>query len=533
MELTKNALLSAYNKKGIVEFARDLISLRWKLYGSKGTVGELAKAGIEATDIATIVGEPILGHRVVTLSREVHAGILSRDIQEDIDEVDKLGIPRFGLVYVDIYPLEKETQADGATLESVLELMDIGGPTMLSSASKGQRIVVCDQRDLGFIIDHLKSGQSITLEFTEALAAKADFVVSRYRALTANFRGQGEYFTFHGVRSRVCKYGENAYQTPAAFYSAQSSDSLALDRFELVTGTPPSYNNLCDLDRLVMTMTHASAALDILPSPVPIALVVKHGNCCGAAFGWNPADALKRMIEGDEIAIMGGVVMTNFPLDEHLAEILLSYHMKDARRLIDGIVAPNFTEDAVDLLRRKKDKCRLLKNSKLAKLERQDVADDLRFRHVRGGVLVQPNYSFIFSPFDKRIEVHGGRNTDIEPSLSFAWAIGSTSNSNTITLVKDGFLIGNGTGQQDRVGAAKLAIDRARRNGHDPEGAVAYSDSFFPFPDGPQVLIDAGIIAILTSSGSVRDKETIELCEEKEISLYMIPDEIGRGFFGH
>lgn len=239
------------------------------------------------------------------------------------------------------------------------------------------------------------------------------------------------------------------------------------------------------------------------------------------------------MIEGDEIAIMGGFVMTNFPIDEHLAEILLSYHMKDARRLIDGIVTPAFTEDAVELLRRKKDKCRLLKNPKLAKLERQDVADGQRFRHVRGGALVQPDYSFIFSPFDKRVEVHGGRNIDVEPCLSFAWAIGSTSNSNTITLVKDGFLIGNGTGQQDRVGAAKLAVDRACRNGHDPEGAVAYSDSFFPFKDGPEMLIDAGIIAILTSSGSLRDKETIALCEEKEVNLYMIPDEIGRGFFGH
>lgn len=535
----QNALLSVYHKEGIVEFAQALIGLGWNLYASGGTAKHLKGAGLEVVDVATIVGDPILGHRVVTLSREVHAGILSRDISEDIAEVEKLGIPRFGLVCVDLYPLEGAIQKPDATLESVLELMDIGGPTMVSAGSKGQRIVICDPQDRNIVLARLMSGEPIDQEFTEILAAKADFVISHYRALTATFRGKGAYFTFHGKRMRECQYGENGWQTPAAFYSSGSDDPLALDRFELLTGTSPSYNNLCDLDRLIMTMTHAQAALNLnaQDSLVAhyIALAVKHGNCCGAAYGPDLETVLRQMIDGDLTAVMGGVTMANYVIDANSAEILLQYHMGagGARRLIDGIIAPEFSEDAIELLRRKKDKCRLLVNPKLAGLTAVDVARGLRFRHVRGGVLVQPDYSFILHLGDERIQVFGERRAELELDLVFAWAIGSNSNSNTITIVKDKMLIGNGTGQQDRVGAAKLAVDRARRNGHDPVGSVAYSDSFFPFPDGPEVLIDAGVKAILTSSGSLNDQATIDLCKNRGVTLYMVPDKIGRGFFGH
>jgi phosphoribosylaminoimidazolecarboxamide formyltransferase/IMP cyclohydrolase len=201
--------------------------------------------------------------------------------------------------------------------------------------------------------------------------------------------------------------------------------------------------------------------------------------------------------------------------------------------MLDGIIAPAFTEGAIAMLRRKSDKCRFMANPALQKLEGR-LDQTPRFRFVRGGFLMQPNYTFVPNFYGEQIVRYGGNATLREESdMLFAWAIGSTSNSNTITLVKDKQLIGNGVGQQDRVGAANLAITRARRSGHDVLEAVAYSDSFFPFPDAPQILIEAGVKAIFTSSGSIRDQETINLCEKHGIALYMVSDKVGRGFFGH
>jgi len=219
------------------------------------------------------------------------------------------------------------------------------------------------------------------------------------------------------------------------------------------------------------------------------------------------------------------LVMTNFRITEGLAELL-------SGKMLDGIIAPSFDSEAIVRLRRKGDKCRFIKNEALSSEIALDV--EPRFRYVRGGFLRQPNYTFtldLYCPELKRFGPAASERHLIDMLL--AWTIGSTSNSNTVTLVKDGLLIGNGVGQQDRVGAAQLALNRAFRSGHDTHESVAYSDSFFPFPDGPQTLIDAGVKAILTSSGSIKDQATIDLCVQHGVTLYMIPDQIGRGFFGH
>jgi phosphoribosylaminoimidazolecarboxamide formyltransferase/IMP cyclohydrolase len=207
--------------------------------------------------------------------------------------------------------------------------------------------------------------------------------------------------------------------------------------------------------------------------------------------------------------------------------------MDSGRRLLDGIIAPEFTPAAVEMLKRKGDKCRFLVNGALASLSKNSIDTHKRFRYVRGGLLVQPNYTFVLDLKQSSLEKTAPASAEQEKDLLMAWAIGCTSNSNTVTIVKDGMLLGNGVGQQDRVGCCQLAIKRATDARHEVKNAVAYSDSFFPFIDGPGVLADAGILAIFATSGSVRDPDVKKFCAEKNVALYLVPDTEARGFFGH
>jgi phosphoribosylaminoimidazolecarboxamide formyltransferase/IMP cyclohydrolase len=528
------ALISVFNKHGILEFARELEALGWDLISSGGTAKHLLAGGVKTRDVAELVGgNAILGHRVVTLSREIHAGLLARHIPEDEAEMAKLGLPYIELVCVDMYPLEFEIATPCATRDSVIEKTDVGGPTMLSSGAKGRRIVICDPADRMRVINWLKEGKPNEDEFITQLCAKADGVVANYRLASARYHSQGAIDGMIGTRVAVCKYGENAWQTPAGLYSTGSTDPLAPARFELVQGVLPSYINWTDVERMLQTMTHVVAAFDVNRGRVPqVAIGVKHGNPCGTDWETNKERALECMIVGDTRAIFGGFVMVNFAIDDKLAELLLTHSTANGqRRLLDGIVAPKFTPEAVAMLKRKGDKCRLLQNPVLINLSRKSLDKGTRFRYVRQGFLAQPNYTFVLEL--EKLTKYGDCTREQENDALLAWAIGSTSNSNTITLVKNGMLIGNGVGQQDRVGAAKLALQRACDAGHNVRGAVAYSDSFFPFPDGPTVLAEAGIKVILASSGSINDQKTIDVCAKHDVKLLMIPDAEGRGFFGH
>ncbi len=339
----------------------------------------------------------------------------------------------------------------------------------------------------------------------------------------------------HGKPRLECKYGENGYQTPAALYSGDTGDELALDRFEVVQGAAPSYNNLCDLDRLLQTSTHIAAGFDVNYTSVPLAGVAcKHGNPCGAAVGDDRARVVQKALEGDLRAVFGGLILLNFEVDEEIAEVLMTHKMGEGtRRLLDGVIAPGFTAGAMEMLRRKGDKCRLLANPALAGMDRDSLDGARRFRYVRGGFLAQPNYTFVPDLVGGEIEKVGESSESQVRDMILAWAIGSTSNSNTVTLVREGMLIGNGVGQQDRVGGCKLAVMRATGAGHSTEAAVAYSDSFFPFVDGPSELSGAGVAAILATSGSVRDQEVKDYCRAEGVTLYLYPDSEGRGFFGH
>jgi phosphoribosylaminoimidazolecarboxamide formyltransferase/IMP cyclohydrolase len=534
--MKRTALISAYHKDGIADFAKALVARGWDILASGGTAKVLKDADVPVRDVGEIVGEPILGHRVVTLSRQIHAALLARPIPEDEEELKRIGVPRIDLVCVDLYPMRDVIDSPGATRESVIEMTDVGGPTLLHSASKGERFVISEPEDRAWFIEWLDG--KIDMHETavkDELASKAEGHVAAYCLNASRFRRP--YLTEGTIGELVqpCKYGENAWQTPAGLYQYDTSDTLALKHFKRVEGSEPSYNNFADIDRLLQTVTHIAAAFDVNENKVPlIAVGVKHGNACGAAVGTDSAKVLTNMLSGDTRAIFGGLVMANFPIGKAEAEVLRTALMSEGqKRLLDGVIAPSFTEEAKEILARKEGKCRLIENPALAMLSKDSLDTTKRLRYVRGGFLMQPNYAYVFGFSAEGTEGGDGLSPDQKRDMLLAWAVGSTSNSNTVTLVKDGMLIGNGVGQQDRVGCCELAIKRATDAGHEVTGAAAYSDSFFPFPDGPETLAKASVAAILATRGSVKDAEIRAACENAGVALVTVPDALGRGFYNH
>ncbi len=549
------ALLSVYDKTGITDFARELAGLGWQLYASGGTAKALEEAGVSARDVTELVGgSAILGHRVVTLSREISAGLLAdKASQDDLSELAELKLPLIDLVCVDMYPLEEAAAKSGATNQDVIAQTDIGGPTMLRSAAKGRRIVLSHASQRQPVLEWLKAGKPDEAAFLEELAARAEYEVARYVLASARFLNGT---AVNGSIARLAnptKYGENPQQTPAAFYADNrvAADPLGVDQFEHVQGMERSFINMTDVDRLLQTVTHIAAGFERNFAKVPfIAVGVKHGNACGAAVAETAVEAVQKMLMGDTRAIFGGVVMVNAEIDKAVAEALMHYAMEgDRPRLLDGVIGASVTPEALELLSR--NKLRVVVNPALAKLDAKSLDTSRRPRPVRGGTLEQPNYDFVIDLKADYMQRHGEVSDQQKRDLVLGWAVGSTSNSNTISLVKDGQLIGNGVGQQDRVGAGQLALTRTTNAM--PElseegdnlilkitldkkklaGATAYSDSFFPFPDGPELLAKAGIRAILTSSGSVGDEAVIETLSKHGVGILMVPDKIGRGFYMH
>lgn len=568
---TKYALISVFHKDGVVEFAKKLVALGWKIISSSNTAKAIKEGGLEVLDVSDIIqaatkkmiiniiselkslnvitfntndltldnvidqimkrlniGTPILDHRVATLYSYVHAAILARRNElADIDELKKLGVDPIDLVCVDFYDLSNEIYKPDVTEEQVIKLTDIGGPTLVSGAAKNRLIVICDPSDREPSIKYIEDGEKDG-KFLDYLVAKAHKVVSEYRLLSAIFHSKGMYTGFIGTKVTDLKYGENPQQLPSALYTLNSSDPLALDKFNLVEGSPCGYVNYTDIDRLLQTMCHVAAGFQRNFGYVPlIAVGVKHGNPCGAAVGDNASDVITKMISGDPLAIFGGAIITNFSITAEEAWVFASSTQQKPK--FDVVVAPSITPEAVKVLQRKEGRCHMLENPALFSLS-LDTATC--YRQVRGGFLLQPNYTYVLDLSDCEV-CNDSVGENYKKDIILAWAIGSTSNSNTITIVKDGYLIGNGVGQMDRVAAAELAITKVNRAKHVTAGAVAYSDSFFPFTDGPESLIKAGVKVILSSSGSVKDNVVKNFCADNDVALYLIPDKVGRGFYKH
>ncbi len=338
-----------------------------------------------------------------------------------------------------------------------------------------------------------------------------------------------------GERDQGLCYGENRRQGHAAFMKTPVAldDPLALDAFERIEGNEPSFINMTDLHRLVETATRLGAGWEENFGSVPLmGIAVKHGNACGVAVGYNPYEIIGKMVAGDPDAISGGLVLVNFTMDEKAAQLLRSHLMpENKRRILDSVIAPSFTDGAVQELARKTGKCRLFVNRFLHRgLNKLRLDTSQRFRQVRGGFLVQDGDPFILKLED---EWKNTLTDQQQQDIVLGWAIGATSNSNTIILTKNCMLLGGGTGQRSRIMAARVALLYAKTYNHDTNEAVAYSDSFFPFADGPMVLAEAGIRIIFATSGSIRDEDVAEACTEKDVQLLTLPDAEARGFYGH
>lgn len=481
------ALISVYDKTGIVEFAKALIDMGWFILSSGGTAKTLTEAGLKVTDVSNLVGgAAILGHRVVTLSRELHAGLLARCIKADMDEMKELGLPMIGLVCCDFYPLAKAIAKPDATVESVIDQTDIGGPTMVRSGAKGGRIVICDADDRSWVIKQLQEAGDLTEEQYQLLRSKAEFVVSCYCAHSANFHSKGRFVGLMMQFVKELAYAENQNQNKASLFAdPYNDDPLALHRFNVISGNP-SYTAMADLNGVLEILCTLAQAFRLTRDKVPyIAIAGKHGNPCGAAIDWNdPGIALLKALCGDKVAVMGGEVITNFPITGELGNMLFQPppNMNIGREKwgLDLVVAPDFAPEAVEILN-KYEKRRLMSNTHL--LDPYLPKTDWMYKPVRGGFLQQKPYPFILTP-DGVIEWINQPLADNDfDTLLIAWAICWKASSNTVALAKDNMLISLGCGQQDRIACVRLCLDRATRAGHDTEGSIFASDAFFPFAE--------------------------------------------------
>jgi len=529
----KVALISVYNKAGIEEFAKALVDMGWLILSSGGTAKTLTKAGIPVTDVADLIsgsqadlldlflvkvtqgqnisdldgffengnriikelvnGAAILGHRVVTLSREVHAGLLA-DLNkpEDLAELEKLVIPVIRLVCCDFYPMKDIIAKPGATIESVVEMTDIGGPTMVRSAAKGGRIVICDAADRQWVLNELKTNLgNLTSEHLLWLHAKAEKTVAQYCLESARFHSRNEVdipdSVYDGLiltREKELAYAENKCQNPAHHYKLDDEDPLALHTFEVKAGNP-SYTAKADFNGILEIMcTLTEAFRQSFDGKVPyIVIAGKHGNPCGAAIDWDdPKVAIEKALLGDKVAVMGGEVITNFFISDELGQTLYAPETNlDIGRKnwgLDLVVAPNFSQATIDLLG-KKEKRRLLSNLLLAtpSLPKNEWV----WKPVRGGFLRQRQYPFILSQRGIKTWTNEPLDDYDFATLLIAWAVCWKASSNTVALAKDMMLIGLGCGQQDRIACVRLCLERANRAGHDPNRSLFASDGFFPF----------------------------------------------------
>jgi len=495
------AILSVSNKAGVTDFARGLRSLDVELYSTGGTKKAISEAGIKVASISELTGFPeILDGRVKTLHPSVHGGILARrDVPEHMAAIEEAGIATIDLVVVNLYPFVETVTKSGVTLEDAIENIDIGGPTMIRSAAKNYEsvAVIVDPRDYERVLEQLKSGSFGVKERLE-LALKAFQHTASYDTAIAQYLCEEtfpEHMTIALEKAYGLRYGENPRQS-ACFYAMQDvkTTDKGLSAMVHLNGPEISYNNLLDFDSALNTLAAFSR---------PTVAVLKHTNPCGLASRDSLAEAYVLALSGDPVAAFGGVVACNRPIDMATAEEINKMHF-------DAVIAPDFAEDALVLLSQKK-------SLRMAKVPFPTAEDDrLEFRHVRGGLLAQTR-DFVAEDelTPKQVSAKAATPTELEDML-FAWRAVKAIKSNAIAIVKDSVLLGMGAGQPSRVESVALALKKA---GDQVAGAVMASDAFFPFADGPQLALDAGVAAFIEPGGSVRDNEVIEAVDAKGAAM--------------
>lgn len=504
------ALISVFYKDGLEPIVKILDKLGIKIYTTGGTQKFIEGLGIKCIPVESLTAYPsILGGRVKTLHPIVFGGILGRrDVEQDIHEMEQYKIPEIDLVIVDLYPFEETVaqfasplfSGDNNTVEkSIIEKIDIGGPSMIRAAAKNFKdvLVVAAKEDYQPLVEllELQNGES-TLEQRKQYAAKAFDVVMNYDIAISNYFNPPLFNPYHKKQS--LRYGENPHQQ-ALFYGDLN------EVFTQLHGKEISYNNLVDIDAAIQLITEfpKPSSNDAGKKIDPVFAIIKHTNVCGVAQRPSVKTSWDAALQCDPESAFGGILVTNNTIDAETASAI-------SEIFFEVLIAPAFDEAALQILKSKK-------NRILLQLQPQPAKSPVQYKSILNGTLTQ---DFDKGNYADWKEV-GGRNTsDIEKEeLSFANIICKHLKSNAIALTKNKQLIGKGCGQTSRVDALRQAIEKSKQFKFDLKGAVLASDAFFPFNDSVQLAHENGIEAFIQPGGSVRDKDSIEYCVQHQLAM--------------
>jgi phosphoribosylaminoimidazolecarboxamide formyltransferase/IMP cyclohydrolase len=502
----KRALISVSDKTGIVDLARELANLGVEIISTGGTKSLLEKGGVPVIGISEVTGFPeIMDGRVKTLHPAVHSGLLAvRDNSEHQEQMERLGLDYIDLVVVNLYPFQATVAKPNVTYEDAIENIDIGGPTMLRSAAKNHAFVtvVVDAGDYAAVIEQIRSAGDTDLESRKRLAAKVFRHTAAYDALISDYLSKQlgeplpERLTVTYEKIQELRYGENPHQK-AGFYRQPLAASGSITTAEQLHGKELSYNNIND----------ANAALQIVKEfTEPAVVAVKHMNPCGVGIGSTIHEAYQKAYAADPTSIFGGIVAANRTIDKETALLLHEI-------FLEIVIAPDFSEDALEVLKQKKN-IRLLTIG--SSVQQSESDKDYFITSVEGGMLIQESDNLKLTEADLKV-VTDRQPTDAElKQLLFAWKVVKHVKSNAIVLAKDDMTIGVGAGQMNRVGAARIAIEQA---GDKANGGALASDAFFPMGDTVELAAKAGVTAIIQPGGSVKDEESIKAANENGIAM--------------
>jgi len=524
----KHALLSVSDKTGLAPFAKELISLGYKIISTGGTLAALIEAGIKATPVGEVTGFPeIMDGRVKTLHPAVFAGLLARRYRrDDLETLEKHGLPLIDVVVVNLYPFEATVAAMPKSFDVCIEKIDVGGPSMLRAAAKSLRdvTVVTDPADYADVLEGLKNPKGLGLALRQRLAVKVFQATARYDVAIANYLATHPVPEQEGAQveldvnalvqppaqllisvplAQSLRYGENPHQT-AALYADDLPAEPSVATAKQLQGKELSYNNLNDGEaalELVRELAHLAGA----GGDAAVA-IIKHANPCGVALGATVAEAWNSALKCDPVSAFGGIVACSQTVEADAAQL-----MKDL--FLEAIIAPGFTEAAKAVLAPRK-MLRLLATGPLPgqMLPRRQV------KSIVGGYLVQ---AMDRQPAPASYEVVTKKQPTPEDlrALWFAWTVVKSVKSNAIVYTGPNATLGIGAGQMSRVDSARIGADKAARAGLSLQGAYLASDAFFPFRDGVDVAAQAGVKAIIQPGGSKRDDESIAAADEQGLVM--------------
>jgi phosphoribosylaminoimidazolecarboxamide formyltransferase/IMP cyclohydrolase len=504
----RRALLSAFEKGGIVDLARGLEELGVEIVSTGGTARELAGAGIATREIEDFTGFPeMMDGRVKTLHPRLYAGLLAkRDNDDHLDAASRQQIEQVDLVCVNLYPFEQTVARGDADEQEIVENIDIGGPTMIRAAAKNSAFaaVLVDPGDYEGVLEELRESDGrLSLSTRKRLATKAFACTARYDAAIATWFSQRTYDGFPPTQNDSyekvsdLRYGENPHQQ-AAFYARVGSPTHLLDGVRQLHGKELSFNNLLDL----------SSARELVEDfDGPACAIVKHNNPCGAAIAETPQLAYERAFACDPQSAYGGVIAVNRRVDRAFAAEL-------SKQFIEVLLAPGFEPDALELLGEKK-------NVRLLELAHWPApAREVERKPVTGGQLLQTRDVVCETREQMSVMTEGEPGEQEWDDLLFAWKVCRHVRSNAIVIAVGGATIGIGAGQMSRVDAVRIAIEKAQA--FQPQllaGSVLASDAFFPFADAPELAIAAGVTAIVQPGGSVRDEDVVAAAQQAGIAM--------------